>query len=148
MTWAGGQGSTNRRRTTLRRRSQGSGQSRTEATHMLISQCRILFRQPNHICCQLLGIPVVQQGLWVDPNMVSWTGPADGARQHLVLRHCGVQLRSASEPFCAPEPARQPYSRRRKVSNCELLKGMHGRCCTKQGLLCAAGVCLPSLHDV
>ena len=61
----------------------------------------------------------------MDANVVSWTGPANGARQHLVLCHCVVQLRSAREPFCAPEPARNPYSRRGSITK-ELFKGMHG----------------------
>lgn len=123
-------------------------QSWTEATHMLSSQCCILLGQPNDICCQLLRISVVQQALWVDPNVVSWTGPAEGARQHLILCHSYIQLRSPCEPFCTPEPAQDPYLRRgRQTKNCskacmEIAGHWLAHCAPEQGY------CMHSLFEL
>lgn len=80
----------------------------------------------------------------MDANVVSWTGPANGARQHLVLCRCVVQLRSAREPFCAPEPAQNPNSRRGRITK-ELLEAMH---VLYVAFCWSSELCLQTLHDV
>lgn len=52
---------------------------------------------------------MVEQGLWMNPHMVAWAGPADGTRHHLADSHCGVQLGSACKPPRTPGPAQTSY---------------------------------------